>query len=938
MSGYDVTGPVILLGAISGLTYALLAVGLTLVYRSSRFINFAQGAMGLFAAAIAGLVIDRFSIPYWLAFVGALLMGAALGAATESVVVRRLSQAPRVLAMVATLGVGQFLLLWALSINGSGLQGGRFPQPPFMPEFEVGPLFVSQAASAALILTPILLLALAGFLRFGRYGLAIRGAAANPDVAALAGAGPESMALLSWAMAGLVAAFSAMFFLPNNGATTADSLGPDFLLRGLAAAAVGRFTNLPLTVAAALGIGIFEAVFATKAGTSGHTEIAMLLLVLGGVALQRRSSRRADEESWEVASVSHWLPDRFLEVWSIRNCGRVVGLALALGAALLPLFVSNRTSFVLIAVISFAIVGVAIGLLTGLGGQLSLGQFAFGAVGAAVSIVVLRESGNLLFGLIAAASVSAIAGTLVGLPAIRVRGVMLAVSTLAFALATSAWLTRQSFMFGDGVSPDIPTIAGKALDTSRSYYYVPLSALILVMWLAANLRSHSFGRRLIAVRDNEDAARELTISPTVMKLKVYALAGGIAGVGGAVLAHSNTRVSSAIFPVQASIDVVALTVIGGISSLIGPVLGAIYLIGIPRLYQVDLEALAALSAAWLVLIIIVPAGIVGALRPTVDRLLDALARQGGLDPAALRAEELEAGTVRNSSIELRAAAAALQSSEPSRPTGTGTMLEVDRITKRYGGVVAVKDVTFTVDHGETVGLIGPNGAGKTTVFEMISGFVKPESGSIHYKGSDLGRSRPEQRSRIGLVRSFQNATMFPTMTLREVTMLAREKSRPASVWESTLGLSKPDRTREAEAHEIIGVFGLTPFEKLPLGSMSTGTRRVAELAVNLALEPELLLLDEPSAGISQADTEALAEVLMKTRDMYGITLVVIEHNMALLNEICDRMIAMEVGSVIAEGTPTEVRTDPTVVGSYLGRPLQPDPGGKGPISRPHPAS
>ena len=922
MSGFDFSAPVILLGAISGLSYALLAVGLSLVYRSSRFINFAQGAMGLFAAGLAGLVIDRFSIPYWLAFVGALLLGAGLGAGTEMVVVRRLNEAPRVLATVATLGVGQFLLLWALAMNGRGLQGGRFPQPPFMPEFDVGPLFVSQAASAILILTPLLLIGLAAFLRYARYGLAIRSAAANPDTTALAGADPDSMAMLSWAMAGLVAAFSAMFFLPVNGATTADSLGPDFLLRGLAAAAVGRFTNLPVTVAAALGIGIAEAVFASKTGTGGYTEIAMLLLVLGGIAFQKRSARSADEESWEVASVTHWLPDKFREVWSIRNLGRIAGVSLAVLAALVPVFVSNRTSFVLITVLSFAIVGVAIGLLTGLGGQLSLGQFAFGAVGAAVSIVILRESGNLVLGILAAALVAAVAGTLVGLPALRVRGVLLGVATLAFALATSAWLMRQSFMFGNGISPDVPVIAGKALDTSRSYYYVPLVALFVVMWLAANLRSRSFGRKLVAVRDNEDAARVLMVSPAAMKLKVYAIAGAIAGIGGAVLAHANTQVSAAIFPVQASIDVVALTVIGGISSLIGPVIGAIYLIGIPRLYQVDLEALAALSAAWLALILIVPSGIVGALRSAVDRLIDALARRAGIDPETARAEELHAASAQTSSLELRSAATALGEGhrESQREGGEADtpMLEVAGITKRYGGIVAVHDVSFAVTQGQTVGLIGPNGAGKTTVFEMISGFVRPDAGSITYKGTDLGRSRPEQRSRIGLVRSFQNATMFPTMTLREVVMLAREKSRPATIFESTLGLSKRDRQREAEAREVIALFGLSPFEKLPIGSLSTGTRRVAELAVNVALEPELLLLDEPSAGISQADTEALAEVLTRTRDAYGMTLVVIEHDMPLLSEISDRMIAMEVGALIASGTPAQVQADPAVVSSYLG--------------------
>ena len=255
MGSYDVSSPLVLLGLIFGTGYSLLGIGLVLAYRSSGFINFAHGATGLFTASMMSVVVRDYGVPYWLGFLGALVAAACIGAALEVVIVRKLSGSPKVLAMVATLGTGQALLLLALSFSGGGLGGGNFPQPPWFPDFDLD-AYVSPSATALLVLSPIVVVGLYQFLQRSRFGLAIRGAASNPDAATLAGADTHYLAMLSWALAGAIAAFAAMLIIPNQSTVTPDTLGPDFIIRGLAVAALARFANLPVALAAGLGIGV----------------------------------------------------------------------------------------------------------------------------------------------------------------------------------------------------------------------------------------------------------------------------------------------------------------------------------------------------------------------------------------------------------------------------------------------------------------------------------------------------------------------------------------------------------------------------------------------------------------------------------------------------------------------------------------------------------
>lgn len=929
MSGLDFTLPIVLLGTLTGLGYALLGVGLVLTYRSSRFINFSHAAIGLFAAALFAFG-TRYGVPYVVGFPAALGVGALLGIAIEALIVRRLARAPRVLAMIVTLGIAEALILFSLSLNSGGLGGRTFPLPPVFPAFEVGPLYVNEALSALLILSPVVLALLVSFLQKSRYGIAIRGAASNPDAATLAGADPGNMAMLSWGLAGCVSAFAALLILPTKGGVTPDSLGPDFLLRGLAAAALARFSSLSLALVAGVGLGILEAVLATDVSAAGYFEVAVLLLVLAGVALQSRSPKGGETERWAELTQAKRLPASYRKLGRIRWTAAASAVFVLAMAAAVPAWASNQNAFILTTVFGFAIVGISVSFLTGVGGQLSLGQLAYGAIGAVTAVAVLEQTGSLLLALLAAAALGGVIAAVVGVPALRVRGQLLGVATLAFALMTSGWLLRQDWAFGrTGRSAPDRVIAGVELSTSRSYYYVGLVSLLVALGAAVWLRRSKFGQQLRAVRDNEEAARVLRAPAPKIKLASYAFAGTLAGLGGAVMAFAGSHISTAQFGPRGSIEVVAVSVIGGLGSFVGPLLGALYLVGIPRLFEMNLTALAALNAAWLILILEQPRGLAGLGSRLRDGFCDAAARISGLDPARERsavalpprpqsaalpppeapAEPPISPTSATSATFPNASPAASPTSptspvSPTSPAG-GELLVVDGLSKRFGGVTALEDVSFSVSTGERLGIIGPNGAGKTTLFDLIGGSTRPDSGAVSFDGADISSYPPEKRSRLGLVRSFQNSRMFPSMTVLETVSLAAS--------------SNPENP---DPEELLYSFSLESLALMPLSAVPTGTRRIVQLAACAALSPRLLLLDEPSAGVAGAETEHLTKALDWIGRTHGTTFVIIEHDIGLLSRICDRMIALEVGRLIAEGTPSEVQSHPEVIRSYIGGQLE----------------
>ena len=919
IAGFEITGPVLLLGVITGITYGLLAVGLVLVFRSNRLINFAHGEIGAFGAAVLGVVVVKWKVPYWIALVGALLVAAAIGATVEATVVRPLRNAPNLMTIVATLGVAQFLLAFSFLVNAQVGASRLFPQPPGFPEFDVGPLRVTKAYSGMLIMSPILVAGLTLFLRRSRYGIAIRGSADNPDAARMSGVSAGRMSGLSWAIAGAVSAFTAILIFPTRGFVTVESLGPSLLLRALVAAVIARMQSLPIALGAGIGVGVLEQELLWNFSGGGIVEATLFVVILGALLLQPRHGSRADEKgSW--ASVQAWPPvaDALRRVWAIRNLGWLgagIGIVIAL---VLGLLVTNADAINLVVVIAFSLVGLSFGVVTGLGGQLSLGQFAVAAIGATVSSAIVANTGNFFLGFAVGGVAAAGASVLIGLPALRIRGLMLAVTTLSFALAAQSWLLSQDWMLGEGEDPGRPIFGSMTLDTGREYYFFSLIFIVIGFFIARNVWRSGFGRRLRAIRDNEDNARAFTVHATVVKLQAFAVAGFLAGLGGAVYGHALSRLSNTAFPVGSSIDIVAMGVIGGVALMAGPLIGALYIIALPVFVSLDSLLLAAQKFGWLLLILYVPGGLAALIRPMHSRLIALLGRGVAVEGTEAAEEAEAAAEIDAGAIGARSLLAPRAASDGAVSRSGGTILSVAELTKRYGGVVAVDDVTFDVKDGETLGIIGPNGAGKTTLFELIGGFTKVDSGHVTFAGRDVSRWGPERRGSLGLIRSFQDASLFPTMTVLETVKLALEREIPTRVSLSLIGFDRSEKRRDARAREIVSLMGLDAWKHKPCGELSTGTRRITEIACMLALSPSLLLLDEPSSGVAQRETEVLGELLERVKAYLGTTLIVIEHDMPLIMGLSDRIIAMESGTVIADGTPAQVRSNVRVIESYLG--------------------
>jgi ABC-type branched-subunit amino acid transport system ATPase component/ABC-type branched-subunit amino acid transport system permease subunit len=911
--------PVILLGTIIGITYGLLAVGLVLIYRTNRIINFAHGQIGAFGAAFFGLAAVKWHIPYWIAFVMAVAVSSLTGAAAETGVVRRLAKAPRLMSIVATLGVGQFLVIFAVVINSTSSTGATYPEPSWLPSFSVGALEVTPAYCGMLFLSPIVVAAIAIFLKRSAFGLGLRAAAANPEAARMSGIFASRMSSLAWAIAGALSAFTAILTAPTQGFISGDSFGPGLLLRAMTAAVIGRMQSLPLALAGGVGLGIVEQVLLWNYPRAGLVEVTLFVIILFTLLLQRQRGGRDEEKgSWAAVQGLQPIPQRLQQIWIIRAMPMVLAVAFIAVLAILPLFITNSLSVTFTGIIGLSIVGLSIGVLTGLGGQLTLGQFAIAAIGAIVSFKVSSKIGDFPLALLYAGLGAGLVSVVIGLPALRIRGLMLSVTTLGFALAAPAWLFPQPWMLGDGQNPGQPIVFGKALDTGHSYYYFALTLFVIALVLARNIRESGFGRLLVAIRDNEDNARAFTVKASLVKLQGYLIGGFIAGIGGATYGHALDLIGTSTFPAHFSIDIVVMTVLGGISVLAGPVLGAFWVLGLPLLNIGNL-ALAATNLGALMLILWRPGGLIQLIEPVRDRLVKWIARRHGIDPEPLYAGEVEAEERPRSLDSL--SALQVQSREAAalrRPSAGTTLLEATHLGKSFGGVHAVRDVSFSIAAGETVGLIGPNGAGKTTTFELLGGFTRQDRGQVVFAHRDISHYGPEARANLGLIRSFQDAALFPTMTVAETVMLALERVQPTRFLASTLGVAFGERSKERQARALVSAMGLDRYRDKQIRELSTGTRRFTEIACLVALQPVCLLLDEPSSGIAQRETEALGQFLAELKRELGLTLVVIEHDIPLIMGISDRIIAMADGVVIAEGTPAVVRNTPAVVDAYLG--------------------
>ncbi len=903
-------------GLVNGVIIAGLAAGLVLVYRATRIINFAHAALGVFAASVAGLLVDKYDWNYWVAMFLGIALGALTGAVIELTVVRRLFDKPRLVLFVATLGVAQLLVFVTIQLPDT-FTTGAYPTA-FDSAWDVGPLRLRSDQLTALLGTSALLGALAWLMQRTRFGLKVRASAENADATRLTGVSTRWVSTQVWLAAGVLSTICIMFFAPVTGQNTNTLFGAvndALFFKALAAALLASMISFPRALLAGLALGIADQLIVSNVDFSGNTTNLFVFVVVLVTLLLRHGSIFAGEADGSFFSTpkERLAPEQVRTLPWIAWIPKVsVGL-LVIAAVLLPIVLTTASTIGLYArVLVYIIVALSAVVLTGWAGQLSLGQFAFVGLGAFTTNAIVREGDafynehHYLIGVLVAVAIGVAVALVIGGPALRFRGLSLAIVTFGFAIVAQGWLFKLDFFVGDSFQANVPRPDGPIdLRSPRAFYYLCLAGVLVSAFVTSRFRRSGVGRSVLAVRDNDANAAAYTVSPTRAKLSAFGLAGGLAAFAGALLGGLQVQFGDTLFTPQESLRVIAIAVIGGIASVTGAVLGALWVVALPVLFDDTSEVrLLTSGIGLLILLMYFPGGLIQIVHDARDALFGWLARRSGREPAAppIRASVGSLATVRHDS-------------KPGVPA-----LAVNDLTVRFGGLIAVDDASLTVEPGEVVGLIGTNGAGKTTMMNAISGFV-PSEGSVLVNGTPLRNLPPHRRARMGLGRAFQNAALFPSLTAKETIEVALEARERSLLVPSMLMLPPSpasERRKSAEADELIAWLGLGRYADSFASELSTGTRRIVELACLLALDADVLLLDEPTAGVAQKETEAFGPLIRSIQDELGAPVVVIEHDMPMVMSISDRIYCLEAGGVIAEGTPDEVRNDPAVIASYLG--------------------
>jgi ABC-type branched-subunit amino acid transport system ATPase component/ABC-type branched-subunit amino acid transport system permease subunit len=922
---------VVFIGVVDGLSYGLLALGVVLIYRTSRVINFAVGSMGTLAASVLALAVINWGWGFWPAFALALVVGVAFAGTMELTVVTRLFKAPRVIVLVATIGIAQLAqLLQTVLPDLDATIGESFPVP-FDGEWEVVGVRVTSAELIVLLAVPVITLGLTILLARTRFGKSVHAAASNPDKARLSGINPKIISTYVWAIAGGLAALTTTLLAGTSGSLIGlETLGPNVLTRVLTAALIGAMVSFPRALVGGVAIGLFQALIRFNyADQTGLVDGLLFIVVLVAVWLLSRSEQGAERESFSFAPRVKPIPERLKQLWWVRHMGKLVAGAGLVMALALPLLITEASrQFLWSRMLILALVALSLVVLTGWAGQVSLGQAAFAGIGALGTAALVRGQtlgigvGSASFDvtfpeipfvpslIIMTAATTGVA-LMIGLGALRIRGLLLAVVTLSFALAAQQFLWRTEFFSGGGSSSvSLPRgwLGPWDLTSQRTYFYFALSLLVLGMLLVTRLRRSGIGRTIIGVRDNPDTAAAYTLSPTRAKLIAFGLAGALAGFAGGALGGLFVTVSfTEVFVVEDSIEIVSIAVIGGVGSVAGPILGSLWVVGLPAFWpDNNVIPLLTSSVGLLLLLMYFPGGLVQ---------IGYAARDSLLAWAGSRLPEQEP-----LQKPARLPAAVADHAETLPTNDDGSVLSTTGMSVTFGGRTAVDDVDFRANPGEIVGLIGTNGAGKTTLLNAVGGFV-PSAGTANLLGEDITDLSAARRARVGLGRTFQAAMLFPDLTVRETLQVALEARHRTGFVTTALFLPsgfENDRKQRAKAADIIDFFGLSRYADSFVSDLSTGTRRIVELAGMIALDARVLCLDEPTAGVAQRETEAFGPLIKRIQAELGATLVVIEHDMPLIMSISDRVYCLEAGQVIAEGPPSDVRNNPRVVASYLG--------------------
>jgi branched-chain amino acid transport system permease protein len=652
---------IVLLGAVLGSLTGLSAVGLVLVYRASRVVNFSQASLGSAAGVLAILVFISWHWNYFLCLTLGVVVAASTGALVDRVVIRRFFWAPRLILTLATIGLAQVLggiELGLPSLFGQPLVTNSF-RTPLSSSFTLDPVLFTGNHVLIVVIVPVVAATLAWFLTKTSLGVAIRAASENAERALVLGIPVRRLSTIVWAIAAGLSALAVMLTAPIQALPPTVLAGPALLLPALAAAVLARMEHLPAAFVAGVGIGILQQVTFWTTSRSSATDVAFLVVIMGALLLQRDRLSRADDasaSSWLATGETTPIPAELRRLPEVVWARRGVIAAVAAVALVAPALLSvSQVNLVGTVALVYALIGVSLVVLTGWSGQLSLGQFALAGVGGVVAANLLDSGVDLILVLAGASLGGAVGALVVGLPALRIRGLFLGVTTLALAVAMSTYFLNPSY-FPSLLPSDLerPVLLTRFdLSSEITLYYFALVVVAAAAWTASNLRASRVGRLLIAVRDNERAARARGVNATLVKLGAFAFSGGLAGLAGGLLVLVFLAVGSGSFSAKQSFDAFAMVVVGGLTSVSGAIAGAFVLRWTQYAIGGSLQLIVT-GAGVLVLLLAFPGGIGQLLTSARDHYLRRVAARRRIVVPSLIADVATAEPVAASSEELHA--------------------------------------------------------------------------------------------------------------------------------------------------------------------------------------------------------------------------------------------------------------------------------------------
>jgi branched-chain amino acid transport system permease protein len=559
----------------------------------------------------------------------------------------------------------------------------------------------------------------------------------------------------------------------------------------------------------------------------------------------------------------------------------------------LLLYGSDYVTSVAVTVATYAVLGLGLNVVIGFAGLLDLGYAAFFAIGAyATAIFATKFGWNVWETLPAAVVAAGLSGAILGYPTLRLRSDYLAIVTLGFGEIVRLSFNNWDYVNGpDGIyGIPIPNIFGQQLDTQDWYMALVTLLLVLVIFLTSNMSNSRLARGWIALRQDELAAEVSGVPTLKLKMWAYVVGGMIGGLAGSIFAIRIGLVNPNSFTLSVTITVLMLLVLGGSGSLGGILLGAAVVVGLPEvLRNVQQFRLLAFSVALIAIMI---------LRPQ------------GLWPRKIHHPNLDS------------VAGTHETNAPRRAGGVAgeALLSIRGLSRSFGGVLAVRNVSLDIWPREIVSIIGPNGAGKTTLFNCVSRIQRFDAGKIYFAGQLLSRQQPHSVTALGMARTFQSIRLFPQMSVLENVMIGLATQRRARILGTMLHLRaerREERQSVAQALHWLRFVGADAMARRQASELSYAHQRRVEIARALASEPLLLLLDEPAAGTNPTEKAELVRLIQRIREE-GVAVVLIEHDMPVVMTVSDRVIALDLGRVIATGTPSQVQQDPAVISAYLG--------------------